>query len=95
VQYPGNWGKIDAMSMVEADILTRVIAPEDSSLDKQAAEAILRMGFIAMDKLRMDELAQKAREGNLSADERIESESYERVGHFISLIKSKARRALA
>jgi hypothetical protein len=83
------------MSMVEAQILTRVIAPDDSSLDRKAAEAILEMGFNQADKQRMDELAEKARQGALSPDERAEAESYERVGHFISLLKSKARRSLA
>ena len=82
------------MSVVEAQILTRVIAPEDSSLDRKAAEAILQMGFKAVDKQRMDELAEKAGHGSLSPDERAEAESYERVGHLISLLKSKARRSL-
>jgi len=79
------------MSMVEAQILSRVIAPEESSLDRRAAEAILAMGFKAGDKQRIDELAEKARLGTLSADEQAEADSYERVGHFISLLKSKAR----
>ncbi len=79
------------MSMVEAQILSRVIAPEDSSLDRRAAEAILAMGFKAADKRRIDELAEKARLGTLSADEQAEADSYERIGHFISLLKSKAR----
>ena len=83
------------MSMVEAQILTRVIAPEDSSLDRRAAEAILAMRFKAADKQRIDELAEKARLGTLSAEERAEAESYERIGHFISLLKSKARLSLA
>jgi len=80
--------------MVEAQILTRVIAPDDSPLDRKAAEAILEMGFKALDKQRIDELAEKARQGALSAEERAEAESYERVGHFVSLLKSKARRSL-
>ncbi|SPE55110.1 conserved hypothetical protein [Verrucomicrobia bacterium] len=83
------------MSLVEADILTRVIAPEDASLEKKVAEAVLALGFSAPDRHRMEELAQKARDGSLSDDERVEAESYERVGHFISLLKSKARRSLA
>jgi len=83
------------MSMVEAEILTRVIAPEDPLLEKRAAEAILALGFKAVDKRRIDELAAKARLGTLSAEERVEADSYERVGHFISLLKSKARRSLA
>jgi len=83
------------MGFVEADILTRVIAPEGASLEKHVAEAVLAMGFNAADKKRIDELAEKAREGVLNPDERVEAESYERVGHFISLLKSKARRSLA
>ena len=83
------------MSVVEAEILTRVIAPDDASLDKKVAEAVLAMGFKAADKQRMDELARKAREGSLSPDQRVEADSYERIGHFVSLLKSKARRSLA
>ena len=83
------------MSLVEADILTRVIAPDDASLEKKVAEAVLAIGFKANDRRRMDELAEKARTGCLSADERLEADSYERVGHFLSLLKSKARRSLA
>lgn len=83
------------MSVMDSDILTRVIAPDDGSLEKRIAEAVLAMGFKDSDKQRMDELARKAREGTLSANERDEAESYERVGHFVSLLKSKARRSLA
>ena len=83
------------MSMIEAEILTRVIAPDDPRLEKKAAEAILALGFKAADWRRMDELAAKARLGTLTDDERAEADSYERVGHFVSLLKSKARRALA
>jgi hypothetical protein len=83
------------MSMVEAEILTRVISPGDPSLDRKVAEAILALGFKPADKQRMEELAGKAREGTLGADERVEADSYERVGHFVSLLKSKARRTLA
>jgi hypothetical protein len=83
------------MSMVEAEILTRVIAPDEPLLEKKVAEAILALGFKAADQRRIDELAEKARLGTLGADERAEAESYERVGHFISLLKSKARRSLA
>ena len=53
------------------------------------------MGFKTADKRRIDELAEKAREGALNAQEAAEAESYERIGHFVSLLKSKARRSLA
>ena len=83
------------MSTLEADILTRVIVPDEASLEKQVAKAVLTLGFKTEDWQRMDELARKAREGGLSADERLEADSYERVGHFLSLLKSKARQSLA
>lgn len=83
------------MSMVEAEILTRVIAPDDPILGSKVAEAVLALGFQVADKRRMDELAAKARLGTLNDVERAEADSYERIGHFISLLKSKARRSLA
>jgi hypothetical protein len=83
------------MSTVEAEILTRVIAPADASLGRQVAEAILALGFKPVDQQRMEVLAEKARSGTLTADERVEADGYERIGHFVSLLQSKARRSLA
>ena len=77
--------------MVEAEILTRVISPEDPWFDRKVAEAILTIGFKGTDRQRLDVLAKKARQGTLTSEEKAEAESYERVGHFISLLKSKAR----
>ena len=82
------------MSVIEAQILTRVIAPGESSLDRKVAEVILKSRFKAADKRRMNQLVEKARHGKLNSDERAEADSYERVGHFISLLKSKARQSL-
>lgn len=79
---------------METEILTRVISPDDASLARQVAAAILTLGFKPADRQRMEFLARKAREGTLNADERAEAESYERVGYFVSLLKSKARRSL-
>jgi hypothetical protein len=83
------------VSTVEAEILTRVIAPADASLGRQVAEALLALGFKPADQERMEVLAERAREGTLSPDEQAEADSYERVGHFVSLLKSKARQSLA
>lgn len=83
------------MSMIEAEILTRVISPGDPLPARQVAEAILALGFKPQDTARMEFLAEKAREGTLNRDEQAEADSYERIGHFVSLLKSKARRSLA
>jgi hypothetical protein len=42
----------------------------------------------------MNQLAQKARDGTLTAEEQVEIDCYERVGHFLSLLRSKARLSL-
>jgi len=42
----------------------------------------------------MHALANKARAGILTLEEQIELDNYERVGHVLSLMKSKARKAL-
>jgi uncharacterized protein YnzC (UPF0291/DUF896 family) len=47
-----------------------------------------------MDIDRMNVLAQKASEGNLTESEDAELESYRHVGHLLALIQSKARGSL-
>ena len=42
----------------------------------------------------MRELSEKAREGALTPAEQVEIDNYERAGHVLSLMKSKARRSL-
>jgi hypothetical protein len=42
----------------------------------------------------MRALLAKAKEGTLTALEKVELDNYERVGHMLSLMKSKARRSL-
>jgi hypothetical protein len=75
-------------------ILSRVIAPEEPTLSPEAARALLSLSFPQQDRERMNQLAEKAREGKLTEKERVEIESYERVGHVIGLLQSKARRSL-
>ncbi len=82
------------MSRVEAEILTRVISPGDPSLGWQVAEASLALRFKPADQQRMELLAGKAREVTLRTEERAEAGSFERVGHFVSPLKSKARPSL-
>ena len=46
------------------------------------------------DQVRTEELAGKARAGSLSPEEEREIENYERVGHYLAILQSKARVAL-
>ena len=78
----------------EADILSRVIAPEEPTLPPDTAKIILTFDFGKEDRERMNLLAEKAREGTLTAEEQAEIDCYERVGHFLSLLRAKARVSL-
>src|SRR5262245_57607937 len=78
----------------EAEILSRVIAPEQPTLPPDTAKIILTFDFGKEDRERMNLLAEKARAGTLAAEEQIELDCYERVGHFLSLLQSKARVSL-
>lgn len=78
----------------ESTILARVISPENPTLSPAVAKELLNWGFSENDKERMSELAAKARAGTLTETERWETEGYERVSSFLSLVKSKARRSL-
>ncbi len=78
----------------EAAIFGRVLEPEEATLDVAAARAILDLDFKQPDKDRMRALLAKAKKGTLTAKEKVEIDNYERVGHMLSLMKSKARRSL-
>ena len=78
----------------EADILNRLLRPDQPTLTPEAARSILAIEFPAEDRERMNDLAAKAREGTLTPEERAWIEGYERVGNFLSLMKSKARLSL-
>jgi hypothetical protein len=54
----------------------------------------LAIGFGPEDTDRMRLLAEKARQGTLTAGEQREIDNYERVGHYLAILQSKARLAL-
>lgn len=78
----------------EAEILARVIVPEQPSLSQDAAKSILSLSFSQGDRDRMHQLVERAQEGTLSLDERAELDSYERVGSLLGILQSKARVSL-
>jgi len=78
----------------EVAIFGRVLEPDEATLDVAAARAILDLDFKQTDKDRMRVLLAKAKKGTLTVKEKVEIDNYERVGHMLSLMKSKARRSL-
>ncbi len=86
-----------SMAMTETSemaILRRIIDPEQPFLSAEAARAILRMGFNAADRARMNQLATKNRDGKLTVNDEQELKSYIRVGQTLGILQSKARRSL-
>ena len=78
----------------EMAILGRVFETDKSPLSPAAARSILALGFAQVDQDRMQELAEKAREGDLTPAQQVEIDNYERAGHVLSLLKLKARGVL-
>lgn len=78
----------------ETAIFERVVLSSVPAISRDAAQAILAWGFSPADLQRMQELADKARAGQLTPDEGQEVDNYERVGHYLSILQSKARQAL-
>jgi hypothetical protein len=83
---------IDSTS--ETAIFSRLVLPSRSDLTDESARALIALGFSNEDRERMSVLAEKARQGALTADEQREADNYERVGHYLSILQSKARLAL-
>ena len=86
--------EVAAISASESALWGRLFDPAGAELSEEAARYILTLTFPQPDIERMRELAEKARAGTLTLDEHIELDNYERVGHVVSLMKSKARKAL-
>lgn len=75
-------------------ILTRLIQPEQGDLPLAVARAFLKFDFAKSDQKRMRDLSQKANAGTLTPEEQTEIDDYDRVGHLLGMLHSKARKAL-
>jgi len=75
-------------------ILERLVEPANDEVSRRAAEALLSITFKPADVQRMNELAALARDGRLTPEQKAEAEGYNRIGHFLALVHSKARLAL-
>ena len=73
----------------------RVLAAVGQCLDRQSAEALLRLRADREMQGRIEELADKCTEGRLTSEERDEYEALIRVGNFVAVLQAKARRLLA
>jgi hypothetical protein len=78
----------------EVAILSRILEPNNGTLAAAAARAWLKVDFTDQDRARMHELALKAQQGTLSAQDHLDLDSYRRVGCLLDMMHSKARYSL-
>jgi hypothetical protein len=78
----------------DAAILARVLGNGQGRLPRDVARYLLSCAFSDEDKARMHELAVRNQDDDLSPSEKEELLSYARAGTVLSILKSRARRAL-
>ena len=76
----------------EAELFLRLW--DRQPLTPTLARHVLKLGWAEADERRMGEVAEKNREGELTAAERDELDTYVRVGLTLSVLQSRARKRL-
>ena len=76
-------------------ILDEMLEPLVEAFTPETARALLQIQPKPKVQARVDQLASKCNEGNLTPEERAEYEDYVRVGNMLALIKAKARQMLS
>ena len=72
----------------------RVLSHDNGQLSHELSSYLLSVGFNEDDKMRMHDLAVPNQKGALSPAEKDELFAYAKAGTLLSILKSKARRAL-
>jgi hypothetical protein len=83
------------MATAELTYLDRLLAPVTQCFTPEVAERLIGLQPDAEVEAHIEDLAAKANEGQLSAEERAEYEDYVEAVDFIALLQSRARAALA
>jgi hypothetical protein len=78
----------------EVALFARLLENGKGKLTPSLARYLLTLGFGAEDQARMNDLAVRNQEGDLSPAEKDELLSYVKAGHLLALLHAKARKAL-
>ncbi len=79
------------MENIESEVLDRILDPLGDCLTAEVARRIITLRADAETQARVDKLADKANEGQLSDRERAEYDACRSAFHFITVLQSKAR----
>jgi hypothetical protein len=80
--------------VAERDALGLLLDDIAAALTPEAARVIARWRVSPPTQARLDELADKCNEGELTPEERSEYESVVKAGNIIAIVQAKARRYL-
>ncbi len=72
-------------------VLDRLLDPISRCLTAESARALATMEADPVAQARIEELAEKCNEGQISAEERQEYETYVHVGNVLAILQAKAR----
>lgn len=79
----------------QIDVLAQVLDPFAARLTPEVARRIVNLRADARAQARLDELADKASEGELTPREKREYDKYLEAWHFVTVLQAKARRVLS
>ena len=82
------------MKTIDAPVLDRLLDPLGRILTPEVARKLVKLRFDATAQARIDKLARKCNEGELSERERREYETYVHTIDFIAILQAKARALL-
>ncbi len=82
------------MKTLDAPVLNRLLHPLGRILTPEVARKLVNYRFDAKARARIDKLAHKCNEGNLSDAERREYETYVHTIDFIAILQAQARALL-
>jgi hypothetical protein len=77
-----------------SNVLDRVLDPFTDCLTPEVAQRIVELRADPETQARIDELADKSTEGQLSESERVEYDRFREAFHFITVLQAKARTLL-
>ncbi|MBI3911791.1 MAG: hypothetical protein HY320_12785 [Armatimonadetes bacterium] len=76
-------------------VLDRILDPIGRCLTPEVARQLVELRADPVAQARIEELADKCAEGQLTLDERAEYETYVLAGDFVAILQAKARSLLA
>ena len=80
---------------VQTELLDQILDPLSRCLTPEVARRVIELRANPAAQLRMDELAEKCNNGDISPDERAEYEVYVVAGSLIAVLQAKARRLIS